>query len=161
MNYLSGAITYEPAISEASEGSISSRAAGQPHHNLDRTPRNPNLLNWNKELWLIDHGASLYFHHAWGDYRMQAAKLFPLIKDHVLLQKATQLPKAARTIKTALTQEAIEGVLALIPDEWLEEEGSEFNASEKRTAYQEYLSIRLNNLDELTQEAENARHAAI
>ncbi len=162
LHYLSGAITYDPAVSEATEEEASLVVLlDSLITNLDRTPRNPNLLNWRRELWLIDHGASLYFHHAWGDYQAQARKLFPLIRDHVLLPKATQLAAAAETIRQAWSPAIFADILALIPDDWLEEAGNDMTPKEKRQAYQSYLSIRLKKLDELTQEAENARNATI
>jgi len=71
--------------------------------NVDRTAKNTNMLIWNRQLWLIDHGAALYFHHGPQDWNEQAKKPFTLIKDHVLLRQASQLGEAEAKAKAKLT----------------------------------------------------------
>ena len=89
--------------------------------NVDRTPRNPNMLIWHNQLYLIDHGAALYFHHAWGDYRAKSRSPFARIADHDLLPLASDLEGADRRLRPQLTPEIIQGIVAQIPDDWLDE----------------------------------------
>lgn len=162
LHYLSGAITYDPAVSLATAMEASKTVLLDCLiTNIDRTHRNTNLLNWKKELWLIDHGASLYFHHAMNNWEAHAARGFAAVKDHVLLAKASELDAARDALGEALSPELIKAIVALIPDEWLEDEGSTMTPAEKREVYTRYLSIRLENLDSLTKEAEDARKASV
>src|SRR5258708_9024 len=92
LDYLPGSITFDPVVDKPDPGLASSVVwLDALISNVDRTPRNPNILTWHKKLWLIDHGASLYFHHASSDFVSRARRPFPQIKDHVLLPFATQL----------------------------------------------------------------------
>ena len=129
--------------------------------NIDRTVRNTNLLNWKKELWLIDHGASLYFHHAWHNWEAHAKRTFPAIKDHVLLAKSSLLKQAATEIKQQITPSLLQAIVDIIPEDWLTGTPTEVSPSEKKNGYLKYLSIRLSNLDLLTKEASDARTASI
>ncbi len=158
LHFLSGAITYDPVASVAEPLEASKIVLlDSLITNIDRTPRNTNLLNWRKDLWLIDHGASLYFHHNWGDYQGHARRPFPLIKDHVLLPRATELEAARKVIECTLSEEVFKGIVSVIPDSFLEEAGTDLSPAEKRGIYQEYLTIRLGQLESLTKEAANAR----
>jgi len=158
LHFLSGAITYDPVVSVAEPLEASKIVLlDSLITNIDRTPRNTNLLNWRKELWLIDHGASLYFHHNWGDYQAHARRPFPLIKDHVLLPRATELEAAKEAIQSTLSAGVFAGILSVIPDTFLEEAGSDLSPEDKRAIYQEYLTIRLEQLDSLTKDAADAR----
>ncbi|MEN0006602.1 MAG: HipA family kinase [Bacteroidota bacterium] len=163
LHYLSGSITYDPIVSVADSLEASKVVLlDSLITNIDRTHRNTNLLNWKGELWLIDHGASLYFHHAWKNWQAHAQRTFPAIKDHVLLAKATQLETAKESIEQHVSQERLAQLVATIPSDWLIGEGEEATvAEEKRNVYLEYLSIRLSNIDLLTKEAEHARNASV
>jgi len=162
LHYLSGAITYDPAVSEASPEEASLVVLlDSMITNIDRTHRNPNLLNWNRELWLIDHGAALYFHHAWTNWEAQAARSFPPISNHVLLDRASELEKAEATILELLTHTNLSHLIDLIPEEWLEQEGDPLPPLEKRKAYLAFLLKRLELLPTLRQEAQHARNASI
>ena len=92
LHFLSGAITFDPVVT-----TLDAKKASQIVWldafitNVDRTFRNTNMLIWNKELWLIDHGASLYFHHSWVNWETHAKSAFTLIKDHVVLPQASML----------------------------------------------------------------------
>jgi hypothetical protein len=126
---------------------------------MDRTARNTNMLMWNKELWLIDHGAALYFHHspnAWNP-----AKPFPLIQKHVLLPVATEIQKAGRLLKTKLSNEKIQQIVNLIPSLWLERDDRFVSAEEHRKAYSDYLEGRLAQSELFVKEIEDARAALV
>ncbi|HEY0898434.1 MAG TPA: HipA family kinase, partial [Sphingobacteriaceae bacterium] len=126
LHYLSGAITYDPAVNDVDEA-LASKVVWLDCllTNVDRTPRNTNMLMWNKELWLIDHGAALYFHHSWDNWEEQAVRPFALVKDHVLLPRAAMLAEADAKCRAILTSERIRSIVALIPDSWLQNEESE------------------------------------
>ncbi len=162
LHYLQGAITFDPLVSEV-DPLIASKVVllDSIITNIDRTYRNTNMLIWKKELWLIDHGASLYFHHSWKTWEMHLEKTFPLIKDHVLLSRASVLEQAAEEISTYLSRELIEGIVALIPQEWLEEESDEASPEKKREVYIRFLMARLFKIDLLTKEAEHARKTGV
>ena len=86
LHYLSGSITYDPAAAPV-DAHLASLIVWLDCYlmNVDRTSQNTNMLSWNKELCLIDHGASLYFHHSWNNWDEYAQKPFSQVKDHVLL----------------------------------------------------------------------------
>lgn len=162
LHYLSGAITYDPLISIADPMSASKVVLlDSMITNMDRTARNTNLLNWNKELWLIDHGASFYFHHAWGNWEKHAQSTFPMIKEHVLLERATLLEEAARAIVAAVDAQVIEAIVSIIPDDWLIEDGESISPADKRKVYIEFLNTKRSNINLLTKEALNARKGSI
>src|SRR6201996_447472 len=120
VHYLSGAITFDSVTT-----SVDPKLASQIVWldclltNVDRTPRNTNMLMWHKELWLIDHGAALYFHHSWHNWQEQAKRPFAQIRDHVLLQRANDLEEVDAEFKAILTPEIITEIVNLVPDEWL------------------------------------------
>jgi hypothetical protein len=111
--------------------------------NVDRTVRNTNLLMWHRRLWLIDHGASLYFHHApgWEANPGRARDPFALIKQHVLLPLADALEAVDAALAARLTPALIQELVALVPDSWLSDDGSPADAG--REAYARYLGERL------------------
>jgi hypothetical protein len=120
LHYLSGAITYDPAVTKLPATTASKIVWLDAFlMNVDRTARNTNMLTWRNELWLIDHGASLYFHHGSDDFTEHASRPFEQIKDHVLLWKAGELDEADREIKQMLTAEKLKEIVSLIPDQWL------------------------------------------
>ena len=128
--------------------------------NVDRTPRNPNLLLWHRKLWLIDHGAAFYIHHGWAattDLRAEAEDRFPYIKDHVLLPFAGALREAGAKQSALLTKERIEEIVAMIPDAWLEGAPPFSSADEHRAAYAAYLTHRLAQPKSFVEEALNAQ----
>jgi hypothetical protein len=124
--------------------------------NVDRTPRNTNMLTWHKELWLIDHGAALYFHYSWDNWREQAKRPFVPIKDHVLLPRATELEVVDAEFKEILTTDRVNAIVGLIPDEWLTGESSFQLPEEYRQAYREFLMTRIAHSDIFIKEAQHA-----
>lgn len=113
--------------------------------NVDRTPRNTNLLVRGQTVWLIDHGAALFFHHRWAGWRDRIQSRFPLIEQHVLLGRAGDLRQADERLRPLLTEGVLRRVVASVPDDWLEPRDDEFADTDAvRAAYREYLWERLN-----------------
>jgi len=158
LHYLSGAITYDPTVTTV-EPKLASAIVWLDCllTNMDRTARNTNMLMWHQELWLIDHGAALYFHHSWQNWEEQAKKPFSLIKDHVLLSQATELETVNEEFKAVLTPDFIQSVIALIPDEWLTGETQFDTPEEHRQAYAYFLNTRIEHSQIFVNEAQNAR----
>jgi hypothetical protein len=125
--------------------------------NVDRTARNPNLLCWHRSLYLIDHGAALYFHHDWSDLDTRARNAFPLIRDHVLLPWADGLEAADARLRPQLTPAVLEQILSQVPDEWLPPEPSAETPDAKRAGYLNYFLTRLEASQVFVEEALRAR----
>ena len=158
LHFLSSAMTHDPLVSDTDAMSASKTVLlDSILTNIDRTAKNTNLLIWNKELWLIDHGACLYFHHNWKNWEAQLPRTFPAVKDHVLLSKATELTAAVTEIKAALTEDTLQRIVNTIPEEWLTEESNPLPPEEMRTAYVTVLLAKVNNIDALVKEASDAR----
>ncbi len=157
LHYLSGAITFDPTVT-----AIDSKLASQIVWldclltNVDRTVRNTNMLVWHKELWLIDHGASLYFHHSWDNWKEQATRPFVQVKDHVLLPFATELDLVDTEFRSVLTLEKIQAIVSLIPDEWLDIETDTTSAEAIRQVYIQFLMLRIANSEIFVKEAQHA-----
>lgn len=157
LHYLSGAITFDPTVT-----AIDSKLASQIVWldclltNVDRTVRNTNMLVWHKELWLIDHGAALYFHHSWDNWKEQATRPFVQVKDHVLLPFATELDMVDAEFRSVLTLEKIQAIVSLIPDEWLDIETDTTSAEEIRQVYIQFLMLRIANSEIFVKEAQHA-----
>ncbi|MCC6315524.1 MAG: aminotransferase class I and II [Thermomicrobiales bacterium] len=115
--------------------------------NVDRTPRNPNLLLWHRRLYLIDHGAALYAQHSWsgapGEIERAARSRFPAIGNHVLLPIAGSIAEADARLAPRLDEAAIQAVVDLIPEEWLTDAPPFAAAAEHRAAYARFLTERL------------------
>jgi hypothetical protein len=162
LHYLSGSISFDPAVT-----TVDAQLASQIVWidclltNMDRTVRNTNMLWWHKELWLIDHGACLYFHHNPQNWQQQALRPFTLIKDHVLLPQATQLQEADKLFHLILNKEKIQAIVNLIPDEWLINDSNFQSAVEHREMYIQFLETRLANSTIFVKEAQHAANALI
>ena len=145
VDYLPGSVTFDPAVHQL-EADLASRIVWLDAcvSNVDRTPRNTNMLLWHRRLWLIDHGATLYFHHTadWQSLTSRAREPFTLIDNHVLLPLASMLEEVDADMAAALTPELIAGVVGLVPDSWLEERTTA-GAAVLRAAYTRYLVERL------------------
>ena len=165
MAYLSGAVGYDVAARRPVSGALASAIVALDVFaaNVDRTARNPNLLWHGGELWLIDHGAALYWHHGWDGsdgvdaLAASAARPFARVADHVLLAAADDLPAAAATLATALDDATIARVVAAVPDAWLDGAGG----SELRAAYLVWLRARRAALPALIDEARRVRAAGV
>jgi len=160
LHYLSGSISFDPAVHSVDED-LASRIVWLDAWlmNMDRTAKNTNMLFWNKELWLIDHGAALYFHHAGNNWKNDAAKAFPFIKNHVLLPFATQLEQADAYCRAQLTDEKLDAIMAMLPSEWLALAASTDSENEVdlRDAYRYFLKQRRDNAALFIKEANDAR----
>ncbi|HVW12599.1 MAG TPA: HipA family kinase [Mucilaginibacter sp.] len=161
LHFLSGAITFDPSVTH-----LPYKLASQIVWldclltNVDRTARNTNMLTWNRELWLIDHGASLYFHHSWDNWLEHATRPFLQVKDHVMLPRATELENVDVEFKSILTSERIKAIISTIPDEWIVSEWLE-SPDEVRATYAKFLETRLQASANFVKEAQHAREQLI
>lgn len=130
--------------------------------NVDRTCRNTNMLMWKNDLWMIDHGASLFFHHNWDGWEDKAKRPFTYIKDHCLLGVANSLEEADAFAHEVLTPDIIKNITDTIPEEWLEAAASPFaNNDEHRQAYFQFLEQRLTHSTNFLKAAIDARNEII
>ncbi len=153
VDFLPGALPYTPGC----PGSPDERLAADIvwldalATNVDRTPRNPNLLLWHDRLWLIDHGAALYLQHAGLDASQHYNRPFPLIADHVLLPCAGSILDAHARLAPAVDRGTLEQVVALVPPDWF--------AGDDANTYVDYLLRRVQHAG-FADEAEHARAGA-
>jgi hypothetical protein len=158
LHYLSGSITFDP-VANTVDPLLASRIVWLDCllTNVDRTVRNTNMLMFHKELWLIDHGAALYFHHSWDNWEEQAVRPFVQVKDHVLLPFASHLDEVDTEFRTRLTPEKISEIVELIPDEWLAKWSLDISAHDIRQVYIQFLQTRLTHSHIFLKEAQHAR----
>lgn len=147
MDYLPGAMNFEAAM--AVDAQLAARIVWFDAliSNVDRTARNPNLLRWHKQVYLIDHGAALYFHHNWPTANPRSP--FAAIKNHVLLRRAGDLREADADLAPKISQALLHQILVDIPDAWLDV---------PRDQYVDYFTQRLAAPRAFAEEAERARH---
>jgi hypothetical protein len=162
LHYLSGSISFDPVVNR-----VDALTASQIVWldclltNVDRTARNTNMLIWNKELWLIDHGAALYFHHSWDNWEEQATRPFTSVKDHVLLPEASELQTVDAVYSSRLTPDHIAEIIDLIPEEWLLGWPEDQTPEEIRSVYTQFLITRIAASAIFVKEALHARHALV
>lgn len=161
LHYLSGAITFDPAA-DRPDAMLASQIVWLDCllTNVDRTMRNTNMLMWHKELWLIDHGAALYFHHSWTNWEQQSVRPFAQVKDHVLLPWASELAKADEICRSILTPDRIHSGVSLIPDEWLVIK-SLADAAANRKVYEQFLLNRVAHSATFVKHAQDERKATV
>ncbi len=152
LDYLPGAVAFDPVV-ERPDPALAAAIVWFDAYvaNLDRTARNTNLLVWHRDLWMIDHGAALYFHHATADLASRAGDPFPAVKDHVLLPFAADIADADRALADRLDREALEKIVGLVPDAWLAPGAAD------RAAYVAFLARRLASPRPFVEEARRAR----
>ncbi|HJR99894.1 MAG TPA: HipA family kinase, partial [Flavobacterium sp.] len=162
LHFLSGALTYDAAANDC-EALLASKIVWLDAFiiNVDRTFKNTNLLIWKKELWLIDHGASFYFHHSWINWETTAKTPFTLIKDHVLLPKASKLEEAHQLFTSKLNAQILKEIVNQIPEDWLQWEDQSITSDEIKEIYFQFLSIRLQNAELFLNQAQDARKTLI
>jgi len=158
LDYLPGATMFDPVVDRPDAALAASIVwLDALTLNVDRTARNPNLLMWHRRLWLIDHGAALYFHHGASDYHARIGDAFPLIADHVLLAFATSIEDVDGALAQRLTPAVVDGILACVPDAWLEVDRAFASAQARRAAYRDFLLGRLAAPRAFVTEAERVR----
>ena len=163
LRYLSGSNTFDPTVTKIN-GLVASQIVWLDCllTNIDRTARNTNMLIWNKDLWLIDHGASLYFHFNWiKPAKQQALQPFKYVKDHVLLPYASKLNEVNKKSCDVLTNNVIQNIVAQIPDDWLMIEPPFNSTDDYRQGYKEFLLTRIANSAIFVKEAIHARKKII
>jgi hypothetical protein len=145
LDYLPGSTMFDPAAKDRISPEVASMGVWFDGfvQNVDRTPRNANLLCWHREVRFIDHGAALYFHHNWESMSDKATSPFAQIREHILLPWADGIEEASRIAHERLTPEVLRGILALVPDAWLASETHPMTAGERRAAYLDFFLRRL------------------
>lgn len=161
--YLPGAIAYDPIAPPEVDAATASAVVWLDALtlNVDRSPRNPNLLLHEGALWLIDHGAALYFHHAWSTAAKCVAGRYPQVRDHVLLARAAALRDAHARLAPRVTAALDAGLLAHVPGAWLDADAAAGGAAQLRAAYADWLRARLAAADGFLAEADDARNALV
>ena len=159
LHFLDRAVTYEPTLN-ATDPLFASRLVWLDAFltNVDRTRLNPNMMLWNNDIWLIDHGASLYYHHSGKSPEEAATDPFSYIKSHIMLPYASRLVEADKLMRQAITPRTLNKIVDLLPDEWLIEEGSERTPEETRDMYRRFLTLRLADTAPFVNEAINQRN---
>jgi hypothetical protein len=151
VDFLPGALPYNPAAAPLDDPALAAEVVWLDAllTNPDRTAQNPNLLVWHGRLWLIDHGAALYFHHRPEPAAGHARRAFELIRDHVLLPAAGPVADADGRLAPRATREAVEAAVAQVPSVWL--------GGDDGGVYVDYLLERLEPPRAWVAEAEAAR----
>ena len=151
VDFLPGALPFSPAVGPAPKGAQAADIVWFDAFitNVDRTARNTNLLTWHGDLWLIDHGASLYFHHAAARSVGEERTAFPAISDHVLLPAAASIPDADARLASQVTAALIDAVVQAVPRDWADDGDMQ--------RYRDYLLGRLAAPRAFVEEAERAR----
>lgn len=162
LHFLSGALTFDPIVTKVDEN-LASKIVWLDAFitNIDRTVKNTNMLIWHKELWLIDHGATFYFHHSWGDWKKAAISPFSYSKDHVLLPQAVLVEEINGEMITLLTDKKLLEITNLIPTDWLQWEGTEMKHEEIRNVYYQFLVLRRNNSNNFVKQIQDARETLV
>lgn len=159
LDYLPGSTMFDQAARDTADTAEASMAVWFDAftQNVDRTPRNANLLLWHRKLYFIDHGAALYFHHDWASMQEKAASPFKPIRDHVLLPWAAEIAQAGEEARRRLTPQLLSEILAEVPDAWLESLPGGLAATQRRSEYLEFFARRLQAAHIFEQEATDAR----
>ena len=146
LDYLPGALNWEPGLAPPPDPALAAAVVWFDAFisNVDRTPRNPNMLRWHRALYLIDHGAALYFHHDWprtaADHLARSRSPFAMIRNHALLPLAGDLRAADAQLAPRITEAALQAIVAQVPDGWLVGDES---PDAMRRGYVEHLGSRL------------------
>lgn len=159
VRYLPCAFAYNPLLAPPPDARLASDIVWFDAYvtNVDRTSRNVNMLIWEGKLWLIDHGAALYFHHDWQDYLARSKSRFSMIRQHTLLPLADDLEGATQRLAPQLTPDLLQEVVDLVPDEWLVDDDIFDSTAAERAAYVDYLLSRREAAPIFVEEAVNAR----
>jgi hypothetical protein len=152
LDYLPGALNWEPALTPPPDPELAAAVVWFDAFitNVDRTPKNPNMLRWHRDLYLIDHGAALYFHHDWPDHLARSRSPFAMIHNHALLPFAGDLRAADATLAPRITEAALREIVAQVPDAWLTGEPT---PEATRQSYVEHLGSRVSEPRAFVEEA--------
>ncbi len=162
LHFLSGALTFDPIVNV-----IESKLASQIVWldalltNVDRSTKNTNMLIWHKELWMIDHGASFFFHHSWINWKKHAVSPFIQIKDHAVLNKADKLEEVDTEFKQILTPNKIAEIVQLIPDDWLLWNDIKDTPQQIRDVYSQFLTERIAHTEIFIKEAQHEKETSV
>lgn len=150
VDFLPGSVMFDIAAGDAPDPDTASKAVWFDAFvsNVDRTARNANILCWHRQIYFIDHGAALYFHHNWQDTREMAHSPFRPVKDHILLRWASRLEQAHAELIPLLSDDLFVRVMDLVPENWLQQ---------TRADYVEYFVERRNTASNFLEEALRAR----
>lgn len=159
LDYLPGSVMFDPAAGDGAPADEASLLVWFDAftQNVDRTPRNPNLLVWHRKMYPIDHGAALYFHHDWAKMAEKSASPFQQIGQHVLLSAAAEIEAAGEAARSKLTPQCLAGIVNAVPEEWLEAIPGGMAASDRRAGYLDFFTRRLKQAHIFEQEANHAR----
>ncbi len=159
LEFLPEATPFDPASGDSADALTASLTVWLDAFtlNIDRTPRNANLLCWHDGLWLIDHGASLYFQHHWPGAPEKIASRFAPIREHILLPWADAMETAGQRAHERLNPEAIAQIVSLVPDAWLLAERDDLDAEARRGQYVSFLTDRLAHAQLFEEEIARAR----
>jgi hypothetical protein len=163
MDYLPGAFAFDAQDVDRVDPQLASEIVWLDAYvtNIDRTPRNTNMLIWGGKTWLIDHGASLYSQYGGPNFPDKAQQTFPAIRDHVLLPAANEIEQADQRLSEQLSEELIREIVALVPDVWLEDPNFPDGPEQHREAFVRFLSDRLHGERAFVKEAIDARFALL
>lgn len=155
LGWIAGAISYDAASRATVDAELAARIVVFDAYvmNVDRTARNPNLVWAGEQLWLIDHGAAMYWHHGWDGALDRPARPFERVKDHVLLRHAGDLAAAGASLVAALDDTVLEAAVRAVPDAWLEVD----DVDGRRAAYRAMLQARRDQATSFIEEAVRAR----
>lgn len=156
LDYLPGALNWEPPLAPPPDPDLAARVVWFDAliTNVDRTARNPNMLIWHRQLHLIDHGAALYFHHAWEGHLERARGPFSSVAKHALLPIAGDIRAADEALAPRITEDVLRTIVDEVPDVLLESD----DAASHRAAYVEHLWTRLSEPRAFVEEAVRVQH---
>jgi hypothetical protein len=159
LDYLPGSLMFDVAAHDTASAEEASLAVWLDAFtlNVDRTAKNANLLVWHRKLYLIDHGAALFFHHDWPTMHKKIESPFAEIRHHVLLPWASEIESAAKVAHEKLSQPMLAEIVGQVPDAWLEGIPGGLGAAERQAGYLEFFTGRLAASSIFEQEAINAR----
>jgi len=163
LDYLPGSTMFDPAAKDTASSEIASLGVWFDAfvQNVDRTPRNANLLNWHRQLYFIDHGAALFFHHDWSSIAGKATSPFAEVAQHILLPWADDLGRASAVAHERLSRGVFASILEQVPEDWLSGERDGIPSAEKRAAYLDHLTRRLASSTIFEEEVARARNRVV
>ena len=163
LDFLPGSLAFQPAAVPPVDPDFAALTVWFDAYtmNVDRTPRNPNIVLWHRQPWLIDHGAALYIHHTWTDPEGRSRSPFAQVAQHILLPFAGPIPAADVRAKALLTPDLITTIVELIPDVWIDTTPAVDRPVGTRQDYIDFLTRRLDASSAFVEEAERARTSRV